>query len=415
MVFEEAPGARRPGPENSVRWRIPVSLGIYIHFPYCRALCPYCDFNVHIVRAIPHREYGQAVLDELALRAPDVARRRLVSVYFGGGTPGLWHPEEVARVLEGIDRAFGLPADAEITLEVNPDARDARAIPALRAAGVNRLSIGAQSLRDAHLERLGRRHGSADAVRALEIARGCAFRSVSLDFLFALPSQTLAEWREDLDRIAALGADHLSVYNLTVEPETPLAGWVAKGRVALPPEDDQAELLLAARARLTRAGYEHYEVSSYARPGHRSVHNSLYWRGGEYLGLGAGAHGFVRTDGGGIRWADVDDPAEFMRRVAAGELPEAWRESRSPRDLALEALLAGLRWLDGLDLGELAARTGWDPRETHPDLLERLAAEGLAKVGRSVLRLTERGILLLDQIVLRFMSFRELDNSNVRT
>lgn len=386
-----------------------MPLGIYIHFPYCRSICPYCNFNVHVRRQIPHEEYADAVLAELRARMPDVSGRSLASVYFGGGTPGLWEPATMRRILRVVDQLLGLPVDAEITAEVNPDFLGRDRLRDLRSAGVNRVSIGVQSLRDAHLRALGRLHSAAEALQAVDDALEAGFRSVSADFICALPSQTLAEWEEDLERLTSLGCHHLSIYGLTVEPETPLAAWVREGRIVVPGEDEQADELVAARARLRAAGYEHYEVSNFARPGHRAVHNSLYWHGEEYLGLGAGAHGFLRQGPGGFRWADVDDPDAYMRRSAGGELPEAWRELRSTAGLAEEALMTGLRWLDGIDFAEFAMRTGSDLRRTHAGALRRLADLGLALVGTDRLHLTERGILLLNAVTLEFFSPRNLD------
>jgi oxygen-independent coproporphyrinogen-3 oxidase len=379
-----------------------MDLGVYIHFPYCRALCPYCNFNSHVVASIPHRAYADAIIGELRTRAAAVRGRRLVSVYFGGGTPGLWQPDEVQRVLAAVEEELGPLGDSEITVEVNPGSLDENALPALRAAGANRLSVGCQSLHDRHLHRLGRLHSAADALRVLRLGREAAFRSMTADFLFALPDQSLEEWVADLDRIAALGVPHLSLYNLTIEPETPLASWVRRGQIVPATDDLEADMLVAARARLRAAGYEHYEISNYALPGHRAVHNSLYWLGAEYLGLGAGAHGFVRTDRGGFRFADVDDPADYMARVAAGALPEAWREHRTREDLVLEMIMTGLRWLDGLDFTAFARKTGCDLRKAYPDVLVSLEQDGLAEISPERLRLTESGLLLLNRVVLRF-------------
>jgi oxygen-independent coproporphyrinogen-3 oxidase len=238
---------------------------------------------------------------------------------------------------------------------------------------------------------------------------------VSAEFIYAVPDQSLEEWCEDLGAIAGLGVPHLSLYNLTVEPETPLAGWVRRGQVVLPPDEVQAEMMLEARRRLGAVGFDHYEVSSFARPGHRAVHNSLYWKGGEYLGLGAGAHGFVRVGAGGVRWADVDPPEEYMGRLAAGELPEAFREERSPSELALELVMTGLRWLDGLEFDELVCRGGWDLRQSHPEVLEGLCQEGLAEVSHLGMRLTEQGLLLLNNVILRFFPERGRGRSSAAT
>lgn len=389
-------------------------LGVYVHFPYCRALCPYCNFNSYAAPEIPHAAYADAVIAEVRARAAAHALegRPLVSVYFGGGTPGLWEPTALRRVLDAIGTTFTLdPRAAEITVEVNPGSVDAAALPRLRDAGANRLSIGVQSLRDDALRRLGRLHSSTEALAALERGRAAGFEEVSLDFMFGLPQQNVAAWRDDLETIVSLSVPHLSAYQLTVEDGTPLSDWVRRGQVVMPGNDDEAAFFDETRAALSAAGYEHYEVSNFARPGHRAVHNSIYWLGGEWLGVGAGAHGFLRTPSAfagappgaaGVRWADEDDPPRYMARALAGELPEASREWPDPSTLALEELMTGLRWLDGLDLGAFTTRTGVDLRERFSRVIAGLATDDLAHVAGEHLRLTEAGLLLLNTVVRRF-------------
>jgi oxygen-independent coproporphyrinogen-3 oxidase len=389
-------------------------LGVYVHFPYCRALCPYCNFNSYAAPEIPHAAYADAVIAEVRARAAAHALegRPLVSVYFGGGTPGLWEPTALRRVLDAIGTTFTLdPRAAEITVEVNPGSVDAAALPRLRDAGANRLSIGVQSLRDDALRRLGRLHSSTEALATLERGRAAGFEEVSLDFMFGLPQQDITEWRHDLETIVSLSVPHLSTYQLTVEDGTPLSDWVRRGQVVMPSNEDEAAFFDVTRAVLRAAGYEHYEVSNFARPRHRAVHNSIYWLGGEWLGVGAGAHGFLRTSSdfagappgaAGVRWADEDDPPRYMARSLAGELPEAWREWPDPSTLVLEELMTGLRWLDGLDLGAFTTRTGVDLRVRFSRVIAGLATDGLAYVAGERLRLTEAGLLLLNTVVRRF-------------
>lgn len=375
-----------------------MPLGVYVHFPYCRSLCPYCDFNSHVAKRIPHEEYATAVLTEMAARSAEVAGRTAATVYFGGGTPGLWEPRALGRVIETIDRTLGIDAGAEVSAEVNPGSIDDASLLGLRSAGVNRLSIGVQALSGDELRFLGRGHSVADALRTVERARRKTFHSVSIDLIFGLPEQTIAGWTADLRRAASLGPDHISAYELTVEDGTPLAGWVASGRVHLAAEDVRTDLLLATQDTLADAGYEAYEVSNYARPGHRSQHNLLYWTGGEYLGLGAGAHGFhYQGEAAGVRYADVDDPAEYMARAA--EPPEGFREQLTADDLAREALLTGLRITDGIDVGAVHARTGIDLLSTRAERISRLAGEGLVEQRGHRLAATGRGRLVLNAVV----------------
>ena len=394
-------------------------LGVYVHFPYCKAVCPYCNFNSHVVAEIPHARYADAILAEGRTRVREHAlpRTGVESVYFGGGTPGLWRSSEIARVLRGLDDALHVPSTAEITAEVNPGSVDVEALPALRDAGVNRLSIGVQSLHDRHLYRLGRLHSATDALHALSRALEVGFRSVSIDFMFALPGQAVAEWQEDLARVAGLGAHHVSLYNLTVEEGTPLFDWVRRGQVKLPDEESEASMFESAAQVLGEHGYEHYEVSNFARVGHRAVHNSLYWLGGEWLGLGAGAHGFLRSRGAdegtragpaeavGLRWADVDEPEDYMRAALAGARPEASHEWRSALDLVREELMTGIRWLDGLDVDAFHVRHGVDLLAAYPEVIAGLARDGLAALSLGAPRrlvLSPQGLMLLNRVAARF-------------
>ena len=373
--------------------------GVYIHFPYCRKRCPYCDFAVHARARIPHEEYARAVRRELDARAPLYAGRRLVSVYFGGGTPGLWRADCLGGVLAAVRAAFPADGAVEVTVEANPDDLPRAHLAALRAAGVNRLSIGVQSLQDKHLHTLGRLHGRAEAERAVADARAAGFDNLSVDLMFGLPAQTLTELEADLGGVLALEADHVSVYNLTVEPRTAFGGLARAGVLSVPDSGVAAEMYERIDERLARAGYGHYEISSWARPGRRAVHNTLYWTGGEYLGLGCSASSFRRLpDGGGERFSVARSVDAWLRAPDVTS-----HETLDPAALEREAVWLGLRLLDGIDRAAHRRLYGVDPVAAHAAEVDRLVVEGLAEVTPERLRLTRRGVLFADEVGARFV------------
>jgi oxygen-independent coproporphyrinogen-3 oxidase len=374
--------------------------GVYIHFPYCRKRCPYCDFAVHARARIPHEQYAAAVERELAERAPLFAGRRLTSIYFGGGTPGLWRADCLARVLAAVRAAWPAAGDVlEVTVEANPDDLPREHLDALAAAGVNRLSLGAQSLQDKHLHTLGRTHGAAEVGRAVADARAAGIANLSIDLMFALPAQTLTELEADLAGMLELAPEHVSVYNLTVEERTAFGGLQRAGLLTVPDSGVAADMYERIQARLAGAGFRHYEISSWARPGRRAVHNTLYWTGGEYLGLGCSAHSFRRLpDGSGERFSVARSADQWLREPTI-----ASRETLDPVALEREAVWLGLRLLDGIDRAAHRRLHGIDPVERHAAEIERLLRENLIEVTPERLRLTPRGVLFADEVGARFV------------
>jgi oxygen-independent coproporphyrinogen-3 oxidase len=359
-----------------------AELGVYIHFPWCRARCPYCDFAVAVapLAEIPHDAYAAAVLAELDRQAPRFSGRELRSIYFGGGTPALWRPDALARVVAEVRARLGEPA--EITVEANPIDCVPGTLAALRDAGVTRLSIGAQSFGDADLVFLGRDHSAAASLAAAAAARAAGFAAVSLDLIFALPGRTLDDWNRTLDAAMALAPDHLSVYQLTIEDRTPFGAAARAGRLVPADDEAAASQFEAAHARLTAAGWEHYEVSSYARPGFRAVHNSLYWRAAEYLGLGAGAWSFLRGDDGGARW---ENPRAVSRYLAGDPPAESRQDAAGVRS---DEVWLALRTVDGIAEERVRPSPG----------LDRLLRAGLLAREGGRLRPTPRGLLFSDEI-----------------
>jgi oxygen-independent coproporphyrinogen-3 oxidase len=377
-------------------------LGVYIHYPWCRSRCPYCDFPIAVapLPEIPHRPYLTAVLDELAVRAADFRGRRLVSIYFGGGTPSLWPPECLGEAVAAVCATFDHPepSSLEVTIEANPVDCTAERMAGWRAAGIDRVSIGVQSLAPGELVALGRDHRMGDGPAAVEAALAAGFRRLSADLILGAPRRPGAPAPADqplagAERLAALGVPHLSVYELTVADGTPLQRQVATGAAVLEDEDRLAELYEAAHAHLAAAGYEHYEVSSYARPGARAVHNSLYWRGQEFLGVGNGAASFLRLpDGGGLRWSNHRSVGRYLA-APAGER-QAQRETLTATALDADRVWLGLRTSDGVAASALAGR---------PRLVEWLVASGLVEVGPDRIRPTLRGFLYSDQVARRVL------------
>lgn len=333
-----------------------ADLALYVHFPWCVRKCPYCDFNSHTLRGeVPEADYVAALLRDLDadLAGADLGSRAITSVFLGGGTPSLFSGAAMAQLLDGVRARIGLAEDAEITLEANPGTVDAAHFAGYRAAGVNRLSIGVQSFNPEHLKRLGRIHSRDDAVRAVQVARDAGFDNLNLDLMFGLPEQTEDQALADLEQAIALSPEHLSVYQLTLEPNTEFAARPPP----LPDDDRIADMQTALQARLAGAGYAQYEVSAYAQPGRRSRHNLTYWTFGDYLGIGAGAHGKWTQEGQVRRRAKHKHPRTYQHTAGTAA---AWQEDRviAPGELPFEYAMNALRLVEGFTPLQFEATTG---------------------------------------------------------
>lgn len=379
--------------------------GVYIHVPFCARLCPYCDFAVTVKAEIPHRAYADALLAEFSARAEALDGRDVKTIYLGGGTPSLWDRGELRRVLDVVRARYGVSDDIEITLEANPNQIDTVALREWKAAGINRLSIGCQSFQPRMLKALRRNHSAQEAVQAVERALG-AFEKVSLDVMFGGPGQTLEEWALDLAQLGRFeGLSHVSAYSLTVEPGT--AFWIRqkRGTLQIAEEDVAAEMMEQLVEYLAGLGLERYEVSSFARPEARSAHNSNYWLGGEYLGLGVGAHSFgLGPGGGGAEVVRRNNPRKLDVYMAAPE-KAAEVERLSAYDHLLERLFLGVRTAWGLDFEEIRHQFGGvigeDVLGRARELLEEMVREGFL-VGESVFRPTEPGFRFADTLAEKF-------------
>lgn len=329
--------------------------GLYLHWPFCASKCPYCDFNSHVGSRIDFERWQRAYSSAIGLYAAETSGRVLRSIYLGGGTPSLMPPEMVAAILEEVRSRWRLANDVEITLEANPGSVEAARFAGYRAAGVNRVSLGLQALNDDDLRRLGRLHSTAEALAALEIARN-TFDRVSFDLIYARQAQSLADWRAELGRALSFGPSHLSLYQLTIEPETAFGARARAGGLRdLPDEDLSADMYFLTQELCEDAGLPAYEVSNHAKTGQESRHNMIYWQAGDYVGIGPGAHG--RMTLGGKRYATEShlSPEDWLSNVAFGGQGEVARFALSAADQAAEYLMMGLRTLLGVDLSRLDA------------------------------------------------------------
>ena len=374
-------------------------LALYIHWPFCLAKCPYCDFNSHVRDAIPQARFASALRAELAWEAQRLGRRPLGSIFFGGGTPSLMDPATVAALIADATRLFDPAPDLEITLEANPTSVEAGRLAAFRDAGVNRASLGVQSLSPDALQMLGREHSAPQAVAALETARRI-FPRLSFDLIYARPGQTLAAWHDELHRALDLAADHLSLYQLTIEPGTAFEARHRRGEIVLPDGDAAAALYVATAEAAARYGLAQYEVSNYAAPGAESRHNLAYWRYGDYAGIGPGAHGRVTLDGRLIATRRHRAPEPWASRVEQSGHGSTAEEVIAPADRAREMLLMGLRLAEGIDEARFAQRTGLTlDAALDLDVLAMAEAEGYAIRADGRLTATIEGRLRLDSLL----------------
>lgn len=385
--------------------REPFSL--YIHIPYCISKCPYCDFNSHVVAVIPEQAYTEALLAELDHYAGQEGwrNRNIQSIFFGGGTPSTFDPESIGRVLKRIAARFDVLPGCEITLEANPGTVDAANFIGYRACGVNRISVGVQSFQPRLLKFLGRAHSAEDAERALETVRHAGFENFSLDLIYANPYQTLEDLNTDLEIALSFASPHLSAYNLTIEEGTPFHHELRNGRIRLLSEDEEIAMAALIEKRLEEAGLQRYEISNYARRGFYSRHNVNYWQGGDYLGLGAGAHSHRRIDANGaygMRWWNEKTPSRYMQAIARSGQAVVERELADLKRAAAELMFSGLRLMAGIALNEFAARFHITPFDLYPQIHEWISA-GLMEDTGSHLRLTDRGVMIANSLFVHFV------------
>jgi oxygen-independent coproporphyrinogen-3 oxidase len=376
---------------------------LYIHIPFCRRKCPYCAF-VSQESGNDLTSYLEALLEEMRIAAKkSTLQKPLQSIYFGGGTPSLLEPAHVSRTIAQATKAFGLSERVEITLEANPGTVDHERLAGFRSAGVNRLSLGIQSFDDDLLKILGRIHTAQQARDAFSAARAAGFANIGIDLIHALPGQTAEMWRTDLEQALELAPEHISVYGLSIEEQTPFAERYAVESPLLPDEELASEMFETANTLLTDHGYEHYEIANYSRTGFRSEHNSGYWQRDGYLGLGAGAHSFLRDERYGIRFSNTPDIDKYIATIQGGKLARLDATTLSREDAMAEFMFLGLRLADGVEFRIFEQEFGVSPESLYAAVFNGLVPAGFLERGKDNIRLTQRGMLLSNQVFARFL------------
>ena len=376
-------------------WRR-AGFGVYVHWPFCAAKCPYCDFNSHVRAGVDQARWRRALVSEVRAAGAMTPGRRVDTVFFGGGTPSLMPPETVGAVIETIGEVWTLADGAEITLEANPTSVEAGRFQGYRDAGVNRVSLGVQALNDADLRALGRMHDAAEARTALGIARDI-FDRMSFDLIYARQGQSLTDWRTELGRALSIAGDHLSLYQLTIEDGTRFGDLAARGRLrGLPDTDLAADMYLATQEICDAAGLPGYEVSNHARPGGESRHNLIYWRHGDYAGIGPGAHGRLSLAGGRMGTVTALGPEDWLSRVETDGTGVTAMEPIDAEDQAAELLLMGLRLREGIDPERYARLAG---RTLDADAVGSLENNQLIEIVDKRIRTTASGRLLLNRVI----------------
>ena len=386
---------RRVGDSPTLDWQH-AGFGVYVHWPFCLAKCPYCDFNSHVSRTIDQDAWRVALLAEAEHMAGLTGARPVDTVFFGGGTPSLMPPSTVAAIIEAIDRLWGLSPQAEITLEANPTSVEAAKFRDYALAGVNRISMGVQALNDKDLRALGRTHSASEARAAFDIARA-AFTRVSFDLIYARMGQKTADWEAELTQALDMAIDHLSLYQLTIEDGTRFGDLHALGKLHIPADDTAAEMYALTQDLTSALGLPAYEVSNHARPGAESRHNLIYWRYGDYAGIGPGAHGRI-TDRHGHRMAieTLRDPSGWLDGVARTGHGTTSTETIEPRDQAAEYAMMGLRLTEGISLDRYARLSG-SPLDT--GRIEALVSSGHLSSAEGRLRSTAKGRIVLNTVL----------------
>ncbi|GFN22527.1 radical SAM family heme chaperone HemW [Thermanaeromonas sp. C210] len=375
-------------------------MNLYIHLPFCLRKCNYCDFISFPAVPLPVTvRYLTALGREMEMVASVFRPGKAATVYFGGGTPTYLAADDLVGLMARVAAIFSIEELAEITVEANPGTLTPAKLQALRAAGVNRLSLGAQAFKDELLKTMGRVHGVREIYESFTWARQAGFANISLDLIYGLPGQDLDDWEETLERALELEPEHLSVYGLELAPDTPWGRSYSQGRLLLPDEHDVVAMYWTAREKIQEAGYEHYEISNFARPGFQCRHNLTYWENRPYLGVGAGASSYW----GDRRWQNLTSLEAYCRAVEEGQLPAGEEEVLTPHRQRGDTLFLGLRLLRGVSLKEYRERFGEDLLEAYGRELECLSALGLVTVEAGFLRLTEKGLPLANEVFVAFV------------
>ncbi len=381
------------------------NLAIYVHIPFCLARCPYCDFNVYVEKEIPEDAYAKSVIEEVRLTAEKYQNfnQKVRSIYFGGGTPSLFSPTSLGKICESIKQLFPCETDIEITLEANPNHKLTKLYSKWLEIGINRISFGSQSLNDKTLRLLGRNHSARNTMTALKDARQAGFHNINLDLIFAAPEQSIGELESDIAGFVELAPDHISAYQLTIEKGTPFFTDYSLGKLKLPNDEISAEMFELIINKLERSGYEHYEISNFAKANLYSRHNLGYWNGDNYLGFGAGAHSFYKDPISlkACRWSNLAKPKEYINclsNVSSLNFPRAWQEELSQESLVFEFFFLGLRKISGVSLKNFQELFGEDLKKIYLKKIDPLISKNLINQEGDRIYLSKRGIMLADSV-----------------
>jgi oxygen-independent coproporphyrinogen-3 oxidase len=374
--------------------------GIYIHIPFCRSRCSYCDFATGLYESELAEHYVQAIIRELTSATDFDGPTRADTIYFGGGTPSMLSPDQVERILTAVQRRFAIDPAAEVTMEMNPGSVTLDTLREFHSLGINRASFGAQTFDDRELARLGRSHTSAETFRTFDSLRKACFENVSCDLIAGLPGQTMSGWQHNVEVTMSLGPEHLSFYLLEVHSGTPLAEHIKRGLQPVPDDDLAGEMYEWMLGRAESSGYQHYEISNLCRPGFASRHNTKYWTGEPYLGFGCSAHSY---DGKSHRWSNERDVAQYVGLVENGHSPVVEDRQLSPEESRAEAVFLGMRLMRGVDIREFRAEYGIDLRDVYQADLNRFHEAGLVEFDGDLIRLTRAGALLSNEVFAAFV------------
>ncbi len=377
-----------------------MELGLYLHFPFCISKCPYCDFNSYQLKEDNQiSSYISALYLEITAYSKELKNSTVKTIYLGGGTPTILSGVQIYNILEFCKSKFTIDKDAEITIEANPGTLDGKKLKLLIESGINRLSLGAQSFDDLFLKKLGRIHNTKDIIDSYHLAREKGFNNINIDVMFALPDQTKEDLQDTLKKAISLKPDHLSLYNLTLKPGTEYYKKYKKGRLKLPNEDEEYDMYNWAINFLEESGFEHYEISNFARPYKRSMHNLIYWQNKPYLGIGAGAYSFIK----GYRYMNYENPARYIKEIMSGKLPVDNGEKLSLRKRMIETIILGLRTKDGVSYKKYNIRFGVNLNDIFSKQVNKLVNLGLLEKGDCKIKLTKKGIFLANTVFREFV------------
>ena len=377
-----------------------MELGLYLHFPYCVAKCPYCDFNSYQLKEDNQiSSYISALYQEITAYSKKLKKSNIKTIYLGGGTPTILSGAQICNILEFCKDKFTIDKNAEITIEANPGTLDGEKINMLLESGINRLSLGAQSFNNLFLKKLGRIHNTQEIIDSYYLAREAGFNNINIDIMFALPEQTTEDLQATLKKAVSLKPDHLSLYNLTIKPGTEYYKEYKRGKLKLPTEDEEFDMYNWAINYLEENGFEHYEIANFARPHKRSEHNLIYWQNKPYLGIGAGAFSFIR----GYRYMNYENPARYIKEIVSGKLPIDNGEKLSLRKRMIETVILGLRTKDGVSYKKYKSRFGFALNDIFPQQITKLVNLELLQKDDCKIKLTRRGIFLANTVFREFV------------